>query len=508
VTTSWLLPNTDTVPSPLRVSTFAEPENGDVKFEIGKYKSSTATWPIHCARIRICIPIGRRAGQLTGEPSLIKISHTPSSGKQWEIETNYTDPMQAVIDFIPPVETHGQYAVFDGTYTLNVTLSEIEINGAQGKVDLVVEERTKAPSETSFTTREITRQVEKKEDTAETFSFHSLRPAEPVIDRDTTVQLNWEGSKNATTYSVTYYDRNGDKQTKPASASGWTSASTDTFLDATTFIVKATLAGHDYYQTTHVKVKDPITSVYQLAVTDKVTSNLTVDTSRTLTIRTLSGGGSPITVSNNLTQSGHDAGITTGTRGLTANGDVVIATGKTLTANGDVSVNSSKTLTIRNLSGGGSPITVSNNLTQSGTAAGITTGTGGLTVNGNASVTGELTIAGLLKVNGQLQFAGAPQELRSGASRRSFTAPTTGLVIMQFGAGGNGPRGALAVKDGSSTVFLTNGFSGPGAGLVSGSMTLTAIVPKGMRCEMSTHGPDVEFWVIWIPFGTGQISLS
>ncbi|MBW4716417.1 hypothetical protein [Saccharothrix obliqua] len=528
-----------TDPNPVMVSTFAEPSYATLTLVYGKEKDPAASWPIDCSELRISIPTGRQATALTGDPQRINPSTgvvIDGTGKKWNIARDSTDPNRTEYTLVPDDD-----ATFDGTWQLDVKLSGIEVNGAVGPVSIVVGERTKTAGG-DWTEREGRVEVVKRDDV---FFLHSLRPEKTIIARGEKVKLHWEGSTNAE-YTMYYRDQEGDQCPKLTNPGGtWTSPP---LVEATNFTLKATLGEKDLYQTTHVRVAEPDIRVHTLGVADKVVSNLVVDTAKALTIRTLSGAGSPIKVTNSLDQSDTSASIITGTGGLTAKGNVsAVGDGKVVrirelqgpsgeelviknglqtdgvTVQGDLTaIASGKKVRIRDLRGPSRQPLVINSHTELRDNTDLTvTGTGKLKAikaefTGGVTVTkdGSLSVAGLLSATGKTSMVGDVQSFGlTWNTTKKFTAPTSGLAIgvVQCTGASRNPMVKL-VSGGKSVEATARKHNSPAA---TAFATTVLPVKKGAACYVdfvdSGGDDDSDYkyaWLMWIPFGAGSISLA
>ncbi|GAA2687960.1 MULTISPECIES: hypothetical protein [Actinosynnema] len=441
-----------TDPDPLMVSTFAEPSYATLTLAYGKEKAAGASWPIECSKLVISIPTGRQATALTGDPQRINPSTgiiTAGNGKKWSIAKDSTDPNRTDYTLVPDDD-----ATFDGTWQLNVELSGIEVNGAIGPVTLGLTEKTKT-SGGEFTERTGHVEVVKRDDA---FSFHSLRPTKNVIERNGTVQLNWEGSSNAE-YTVYFRDKDGEDRATPLPNPGgtWTSPA---LVEATNFTLKATLGDKDLYQTTHVWVAEPDLRVNTLGVADHVVSDLTVAKDKTLRASTLRGtDGSVIKVGNTLDQESTTSSLITGTGGVQANGNL--------------------------------------------SASGTTTLTK-VFMSDAVTVTSE----GSFTVEGETSLVDSPQSIELDRnSDRKFTAPTSGVAIgiVRNTSGTGSPliKLAVAMKSFEATAPLTNGSSA--------YSTTVLPVKKGAVCSVKFEDSDGvsgddrnRAWLMWVPFGKGE----
>jgi phage baseplate assembly protein gpV len=363
-----LKPEVETDPDPLRVSTFAEPEYGKVTFYFGFELASGGQWPIYCKKLTISIPTGRKSSALTGDPQLISYSasavHGTDQGRKWNIERNTNDPNKVVFTCTPDTITPAR---FDGNWHVAFTLSGIEVNGAAGTVSMTIEEETSPQPKSGFQSRTGHAEIVKRDDS---FEFHSFRPARTIVNRGSAVKLDWSGGNNAT-YTMYYRDKNGSDHAKTLTDPGGTWTLPEGLDDSTNFTLKATVGQKDYYQTTHVKIKDPDVTVNKLVTIDGATTygssffygtsfffeEVYVESQKSLTV------DGPIVANSTLSAAGN----------LTANGNLTVASGKTLTAhgpltvggnltaNGNVTVASGKTLTTNG------PLIANNNLTVNGT---------------------------------------------------------------------------------------------------------------------------------------------
>ena len=95
---SLLKPVVVSDPDPVRVSTFAEPEYAKLTFTYGRDHARSAQWPIYCKNLRITIPTGRRAGQLTNEPELIttSVDCTAFAGRKYDSLAAHASQMDNV----------------------------------------------------------------------------------------------------------------------------------------------------------------------------------------------------------------------------------------------------------------------------------------------------------------------------------------------------------------------------------------------------------------------------
>ncbi|MET9397074.1 hypothetical protein [Kitasatospora sp. NPDC002965] len=236
-------------PGTLNVSTFAKPEYAKLTFTYGKVKSG-GNWPVHCKWFKVRIPTGRQASALTSEPSLIRHELTVPEGKrQWTVERDTRDPNQVVFTCSPPP---GEPAAFDGTWSVELELWGIEVNGGVGPVAIVWEESTSAAGATGrFEDRTGRGEVSKRDDS---FYLHSFRPASVAIGRNTKATLHWEGTPHAT-YTMYYRKPDGTQGSSTAAGGSWTSPVE--LVDDSTFTLEAKMENEVRYLTTYIKVNDP-----------------------------------------------------------------------------------------------------------------------------------------------------------------------------------------------------------------------------------------------------------
>ncbi|MFJ8473519.1 hypothetical protein [Kitasatospora sp. NPDC094011] len=314
-------------PSPLRVSTFAKPEYAKLTFTYGRTKTGTVTWPVHCQWFKVRIPTGRQASALTGEPSLIRYELTVPPGKRsWNVVRDITDPNETVFTCSPPP---GDPAAFDGTWSVQLELWGIEVNGGIGPADISWEERTSTTGASgAYEERSGQGRVNKLDDS---FVLHSFRPASVAISRNTKATLHWEGTANAR-YTMYYRKPDGTQGSATVSNGTWTSP--ENLVDDTSFTLKAEMGNETRYLTTYVKVNNP--DIVTTAITAR--GDLRFEGKAGLSIP--ADGGS-ITVYGALTAT---AGKEAGGGVLTANGpltaNVWIKTDKlaSKTNNGTISI--------------------------------------------------------------------------------------------------------------------------------------------------------------------------
>jgi hypothetical protein len=394
-----LKPALETDPNPLRVSTFAEPEYGTLTFHFG-VDHTDVRWPIYCQQFTISIPTGRKATALTGDPQLIEYSASPvhghHQGTKWNMQRNTTDPNKAVFDCVPETTT----AKFDGTWQVSFTLRGIELNGAIGPVSITIDEHTSRTESGGYEIRTGRVEVIKRDDT---FYFHSFRATHTIINRDHPVTLHWEGSTNAI-YTMYYRDKNGHDKAEILTNPGGTWTLQEGLLDNTNFTLKATINRKDYYQTTHLQVNNPNTTINQLTVKGSSTFDGIVTLKAFLTAKNgLSVTGTStfngtVTVNELLTAKKNldvwydtlHKFTTAGTNGIRLLGPLDV-TG-TSTLNGAVTVN--QLLTAKR------DLDVWYNSEHKLTTIGVASGT---KIPGHLNVAGTSTFNGAVQINGSLK---------------------------------------------------------------------------------------------------------
>ncbi|GAA2590366.1 hypothetical protein [Streptomyces tubercidicus] len=318
-------------PSPLRVSTFAKPEYAKLTFTYGKVKDPSATWPVHCKHFQVRFRTGRQAAALTSEPRLIRHELTVPPGKrQWTVDRDDRDPNEVIFTCSPPP---GEPAAFDGSWSVQLELTGIEVNGSPSPVSIDWEESTSATGEAGpYIERTGRGEVSKRDDS---FYLHSFRPATVAINRGTKATLHWEGTPNAD-YTMYYRAQDGSQQASEAKEGVWESPVT--LLDDTTFTLEAKMGSETRYLTTNVKVNNPD------IVVNKVTANGAVDAKDTVTVaanKTLTVNG-PIQANDTVTVAANKTFTANGP--VQANDTVTVKAGKTLTAHGPIQANDTVTV--------------------------------------------------------------------------------------------------------------------------------------------------------------------
>ncbi|MCZ1006769.1 hypothetical protein [Streptomyces lydicus] len=398
-----LLPPAMEPSDPIHVSTFAKPEYADLTFTYGKVKSG-GNWPVHCKEFKVHIPTGRQASALTSEPGLIHYKLTVPDGKrQWIVERDTGNPNETVFTCSPPP---GEPAAFDGTWSVELKLWGIEVNGGVGPVDIVWKESTSTTgADGLYQERKGRGEVKKLDDS---FYLHSFRPDPMVISRGSKATLKWEGTPHAE-YTMYYRKPDGTQGSSTAEDGIWTSPVD--LVDDTSFTLEAKMGEDEIrYLTTYIEVNNPDIAVNNVTANGNLTA---VAADSLVRIRSLGGPyGEPL-------------GLTSPTN------TAALTVGGTLTANGDVdAVGTEKKVRIANLYGPyGVPLKIHSLLNVTGT----------LTADGAIQANGDVTIAAAktLTVNkikassdGQLTIennpTGTPAEINAARMRLVFATGKVG----------------------------------------------------------------------------------
>ncbi|WP_330316061.1 hypothetical protein [Streptomyces platensis] len=377
-----LLPPVMEPSDPLHVSTFAKPEYAKLTFTYGKVQSG-GNWPVHCQWFKVRIPTGRQASALTGEPGLIRYELTVPAGKrQWAVERDTRDPNQTISTCSPPP---GEPAAFDGTWSVELELWGIEVNGGVGPVDILWEESTSATGAGGpFEERTGRGEVSKRDDS---FYLHSFRPATVAISRNTKAILHWDGTPHAV-YTMYYRKPDGTQGSSTAKDGEWESPVE--LVDDTSFTLEATMGNEVRYLTTYLKVNKPDITVNNATANGVIRANDGItgpNNESPLEVR----GGAGLLVHKSLDVGTYAGGTTTIRNPLTANDTVTVAANKTLTANGPIQANDGITVaankTIRtdniNARASGGEINLGNHLRMS---PGTSLTTNNIKANGNVTI--------------------------------------------------------------------------------------------------------------------------
>ncbi|MFD0166301.1 hypothetical protein ACFVJH_19385 [Streptomyces decoyicus] len=510
-------------PSPLRVSTFAKPEYAKLTFTYGKVKEPSAAWPVHCKRFQVRFRTGRQAAALTSEPRLIRYELTVPPGKRpWTVARDDRDPNEVIFTCSPP----GEPAAFDGSWSVQLELTGIEVNGSPSPVSIDWEESTSATGEAGpYIERTGRGEVSKRDDS---FYLHSFRPATVAINRGTKATLHWEGTPNAD-YTMYYRKPDGTEAADPAHNGIWTSP--EELVDDTTFALQAKMGDETRYLTTYIKVNNPD------IVVNQVTAHGAVDAQDSVTIATgkaLTANG-PIAANDSVTVA---LGKTLTTNGpIAANDSVTVALGKTLTTNGPIAANDSVTVAL------GKTLTANGDLT----AASITRisdlrgpanrplkvnsdteferdvkisnkpyhGLHVTRIYGNPKES-EVTIKDPVKIDGAVNLMGKSQggTVPIGQSK-SFRAPTAGLIVGIIKSGTRYTSGMIKISHslGSSESTACANTDPINDWHVQYSTT-SALVRKGESVTITASrekGPannSLSAWYRWYPFGGNSPVLN
>ncbi|WP_406275222.1 hypothetical protein OH799_02715 [Nocardia sp. NBC_00881] len=311
-----------TDPAPLQMSTFAHARFGTVHLSFGRDWGSGAALPTYCRAISVRVPAGRQGWALTLDPAAVRCSASavegPDQGTEWEPqELDDRHPEYAVYSFVPR-----DAAIFDGTWQVDLTLSDIELTGVAQTVFLDIDQVV-SPSgrDDDYVTTRSRVAVEK---VPGGFYFHSLRPDTAAITAGTKTWLRWEGPGSAQ-YRMYYRGTNGAETNIAVSDGCW---ETPTLSESTHFTLKATTGNEDHYLTTYLTVAHSNTAARV------VTGSLSPAT-------IASGTSDPLTIDGSmLVRSELSIGS------LTSHGPVQVAS---LTSRGAVQIRDTEALRIKDL---------------------------------------------------------------------------------------------------------------------------------------------------------------
>ncbi|MEV8328960.1 hypothetical protein [Kitasatospora sp. NPDC056731] len=169
-------------PDPLTVSTAAQPVTGRLDITVGPGNSG----PAFCKSVKVRIPIGAGAAQLTENRTALTSAVTGATG--WTARPGYADGTWQVFEFT----TDRPVNVTDRAATL--VISQIEVNKTAGSADIEIIEET-SPTNGSFTAKTTAADVQKFP--AE-FAFRNFRPAKIMVANGERAVLRWDGSTGAT----------------------------------------------------------------------------------------------------------------------------------------------------------------------------------------------------------------------------------------------------------------------------------------------------------------------
>ncbi|MBD0693566.1 hypothetical protein [Streptomyces sp. CBMA123] len=443
-------------PSPLHVSTFAKPEYADLTFTYGRVKSG-GSWPVHCKSFTVSIPTGRQASALTSEPSLIHYKLTVPAGRlPWAVEADTRDPNQVVFTCSPPP---GEPAAFDGTWSVELKLWGIEVNGGAGAVEILWEESTSATGpEGPYQERSGKGTVNKRDDS---FYLHSFRPDSVAIKRGNKPTLKWEGTPHAA-YTMYYRKPDGTQGSATAKDGSW-QCPVD-LVDDSCFILEAKMGNEVRYLTTYIKINAPDIAVTSMAAE----GNVTVDPGNNGYIWLKTGR---LDIKD--------------TAGLNVYGGAKFDAA--LAANGDVTVASSKTLTVKTIKSPADKLTIESGIVD---------------IAGGAAVSGSLAANSALSVNGAFT---ANQGTTSVWGWHGLDAPSDGYPKVATAP----TDGILDVRTNSGTLQI--GITRPGNSgrtfvVVAGNHESFS-VPKGWKVELRWSGSKGTAFVDWYGFGGQRLPL-
>ncbi|SHG72864.1 autotransporter outer membrane beta-barrel domain-containing protein [Streptoalloteichus hindustanus] len=431
--TNWVKPELQTKPSTILISNFADHEYGTIALRFGQNVSG-ASWPVYCEQIEISVPVGTQGSALTTAPTLIKTKASEvtgaDQGTQWHITSDTNDPNKVVFTCKPETT-----AKFDGTWWVILTLADIEINSAVGPVSLTVTERTSTNPTSGFQDRTGRVEVVKRDDT---FYFHSLRPASTIVNRGQTVQLKWEGSRNAT-YTMYYSAEDGTEKSTPVSGGSWTSPALN---DHTNFTLKASIGGEDHYLTTSLKVRSPNISVNMLTADGASTfnNNVTLASGKNLSVGgTLTVTGTSTFNNNASLASGKNltvGGTLTVTGASTFNNNVTLASSKNLSVGGTLTVTGTSTFNNNASLASGKNLTVGGTLTVTGASTFNNNVT--LASSKNLSVGGTLTVTGTSTFNNNVTVASSKTCKVEGTFQAGRLSSSSSYYSLHVAAGSDG----------------------------------------------------------------------
>ncbi|MEU8784131.1 hypothetical protein [Streptomyces sp. NPDC048637] len=544
-------------PSPLHVSTFAKPEYAKLTFTYGTVKSG-ANWPVHCKWFKVRVPTGRHASALTSEPTLIRSEFTVPSGKrQWNVERDVRDPNQVVFTCSSPPD---EPAAFDGTWSVQLELWGIEVNGGAGPVDITWEESTSTTgADGAYQNRTGRGEVSKRDDS---FYLHSFRPASVVINRSTKATLHWDGTPHAV-YTMHYRKPDGTQDSRPAKDGTWITP--ENLVDDTSFTLEATMGNETRYLTTYIKVNNPdiivntATAGGVIRAHDGITGP---NDTRPLEVR----GGAGLLVHKSLDVGTYAGGTTTIRNPLTANGNLTVH-GSTVTGDleakghvtatqtnkvvrirdlrgpvksggqtvdpplniqSDVTVNQSKTFKVRYVTGLGTypAIDFDAHLNLS-TPGRTTTVRGPLVTKGNVTFdqkslheppqNNTVSVKSTAALQGRVDAVGAPVLIAEFVvssprpdQQRTFTAQTSGFVLARAHAGGGAEHVRLTITtQGRSIEDDAHGTSRAG----KNSMAVPVAAGRDFTVRaVKQSGAFNDRWAVgyfyWVPLGTGTATAK
>ncbi|MFI9362705.1 hypothetical protein ACIG5E_16880 [Kitasatospora sp. NPDC053057] len=514
-------------PNPLPVSTPSKTKNGVLDLTFAKPDDSPDD--IKCQAITVTLPVGTTDTDLASSATSVEANYEGQG--TWRITkqaTNHT----VTFTCTPEAPGNPPMVTFDPTRRFTLNLSAIPVTRTPGNATLTITARTALTDD--WETRPVsTEPVTKHQETITDFFFRSFSCEKPQVTNGGSVVLRWEGSEAGTEYWLSWDDK------APIKVTGRSHLS-HTLTDTTTFVLDARTKAEDgatvlhHYLSTTVTVKDADIKAKTLTATDKVTVTDTFwadnkDSKKTWARSTTFEGDVTITGNNKLTVGGeleangpikanqnifvdrgpagkyygvHTARIWAldGTSGGTVTVKSKIDFEGLVTAADGITIPSQKplkadTIQIPDPAGSrkqvvfNSPVWIQEVALPTGTPAHLTV-KGSVDVSKTLGVTGKSTL-GEIQVNGAVDMFGTVQTLPSGTSVRSFTAPTSGILIGRVRQSSH--YGFVSINIGGE--WLTGGYNGNGGNCV------TAAVRKGQTCSYYYQEPNTGGVFYWIPMG-------
>ncbi len=286
--------------APLAVSTASKTKKGVISL---KFAKAPGIPPVECTGIKVTIPVGATATDLTSNPGSIDPGHSSSKGT-WTINAS---PDKATYTCTPPAPA--RKFVFDEEAQFTLILRSIPVSRLPGQATLSID----ATVTTTDTLTEEDWNVQITKSIDDFFFFRSFSCVEPRISNPGTATLRWEGSEAGTEYYLSYDSHVGDDAI-PVSGQ---SCQVRDLTDTTTFVLDARTPdpdepdgepGHHYLSAT-VTVEKPTIHAKSLTATDKiaVADTFTADSSdKTTTAKgpTFFEGDVTIVPNHNLTVGG------------------------------------------------------------------------------------------------------------------------------------------------------------------------------------------------------------
>ncbi|MBU3067003.1 hypothetical protein KO481_36470 [Nocardia sp. NEAU-G5] len=214
-------------PNPLTVSPGEEPTPGALTITVGRGARDA-----YCRAVTVRIPVGPGADDLIASPEAVAgvrssfIGGTdPDHGDGWSADTAVYSNGYCVVHTEPYWEP-----LFDGTWTVGIVLSHLEINREVGEAEIEIVESTGTVLG-DWTEKTTTVRVPKF---PPAFVFRDLRPNELSVPAGTTTVLQWEGSPAV--YVMSYPGGSADVSNERA----WT---TPALQQTSSFTLRATIPG-------------------------------------------------------------------------------------------------------------------------------------------------------------------------------------------------------------------------------------------------------------------------